>query len=303
MLQKISSGFLIRYVDASRYPEIALHLSMSERLLSIQEIEDAITQIRDMGEPITEFTVEQSKEAGSMAICLVVDQSGSMSGTPLDNAKRAIVNFIRSISTESQINDVRIGMVSFDNSAYLRSPVSGSYGMVSKAVDEIMASGGTYIPGGIQMGIDALESVSGEKIIILLSDGQDGSDASEVIANAKSKEISIYSIGFAAADAAYLMHIAQETGGQFLQASESEELGTIYQLIQGYITNDYLVKYQAISQLEEYEREVQIDAESSSDQVNYQVGVPMESILEEDGLRPQSDFYRQIGGSDLEEGL
>ena len=298
MIRDLHTRFFIRYVDASGYPEVALHISLGDETMSIQEIEKAISGIRDMNEPVDKFTVEQSQER-EMAICLVVDQSGSMSGEPLENAKRAILNFIRSAN-----HGVRIGLVSFDNMAYLLSPVSGSHGMVSGAVDEIAASGGTYIPGGISQGIEALEGESGDKIIVVLSDGQDGSDAAPVIEEAKSRGVTIYCVGFGGADATYLSNIAEQTGGQFLQASDSGELGSIYQLIQGYIVNDYIVKYIVQSQIKEYEREVQVDMDDTSgDEAEYRVGLSMESVLEEEGLAPQSDFYRQTGGSGSEEGL
>ena len=97
-----------------------------------------------------------------------------------------------------------------------------------------------------------LASESGQKIIILLSDGADGSPEliEEVLDELNRKNIIVYTIGFDGADSSYLSYIAQRCGGQFIQAASSEVLGTIYADIGRTMSNDYVLEFTASQEIQ-----------------------------------------------------
>lgn len=131
-------------------------------------------------------------------IVLVLDVSGSMSGTPMEETKKASTNFISTILKE----DASIGIVTYDNSATMLSDFSINETSLKSVANSIDDGGGTNIESGLQMAESMLSTSNAEKkIIVLMSDGSpnDGKVGEELISYAdsiKDKGIYIYTLGF-----------------------------------------------------------------------------------------------------------
>lgn len=131
-------------------------------------------------------------------IVLVLDVSGSMSGTPMEETKKASVNFIDTILDE----DASIGIVTYDNSASMLSDFSVNKSTLTNAVSDIWDGGGTNIEAGLAKAHSMLSKSSAKKkIIVLMSDGEpnDGKEGDDLIAYAdelKDDGIIIYTLGF-----------------------------------------------------------------------------------------------------------
>lgn len=131
-------------------------------------------------------------------IVLVLDASGSMSGKPMEETKKASYNFISTILKE----DASIGIVTYDNSSYMLSDFSVDEGVLTTAVSSIYTGGGTNIEGGLAEAYSMLNTSNAKKkIIVLMSDGEpnDGKTGDSLIAYSdKLKEdgIIIYTLGF-----------------------------------------------------------------------------------------------------------
>src|SRR5690625_1625959 len=128
-----------------------------------------------------EWEIELSVEAKDMDttrvtdIVLVFDKSGSMQGSRLTKAKAAATQFVNELlSSESQ---TRIAIVTF--STEYQTLAGGFHGFSGRqslldAIDEITATGGTNIQGGLRHANNLLagnESTAQNKVIVLLSDG------------------------------------------------------------------------------------------------------------------------------------
>lgn len=101
-------------------------------------------------------------------IVLVLDTSGSMSGTPIEETRKASVNFIDTILQE----DASIGVVTYEDSANMLSDFSMDRNALESVVSGIDSGGSTNIEAGLQMARDMLEYSNAEKkIIVLMSDG------------------------------------------------------------------------------------------------------------------------------------
>ena len=173
---------------------------------------------------------------------------------------------------------------------------------MQRSVDAIEAAGGTNISEGLLKGMEALEGRSGNRIIILLSDGADSGESSaampSVINQLTQKGIVVYAVGFDFADSGYLSQICEATGGKFLRSETSEDLGSVYQTIEKFLTQDYVIRFTVQEDTSIYDREIRVSLDDGVfDETEYFVGVSPERIEEEANLPPQSDFFQQTGGS------
>lgn len=113
---------------------------------------------------------EKEKEKPSLAMVLVIDKSGSMSGIKIAMARQASKAAVELLSPQDQI-----GVVGFNGQAYVISEIlSASEGdVVQGAIDSLDAGGGTNMYPAMVLGKDMLENVSAKiKHMILLGDGQ-----------------------------------------------------------------------------------------------------------------------------------
>lgn len=152
-------------------------------------------------------------------IVLVLDTSGSMSGTPMEETKRAATKFVDTILKE----DASIGIVTYEDSAEQISDFSVDKSYLTKKVADIQAGGDTNIESGLAKARSMLNSSNAKKkIIVLMSDGEPnrGKQGEELIGYAdeiKDEGILIYTLGFfknmsgGKSQAQYLMeHLASD---------------------------------------------------------------------------------------------
>lgn len=163
-------------------------------------------------------------------IILVTDVSGSMDGrvntgeTKLEATKSAakmVIEFTGNWANTYQQTS-GIGIVQFASTSKLVAIPHIDYEYLKNCVDTLGDGGGTNIASGLENAITQLDAVKAKnKIIILMSDGQNGSgDPVKVASQASSKGIKIYTIGFGNdADAGLLTSIATKTGGEYKFAS------------------------------------------------------------------------------------
>lgn len=131
-------------------------------------------------------------------IVLVLDASGSMSGTPMAETKKASANFVDTILDE----DASIGVVAYNNSASMLSDFSIDQNSLTDVVSNISDGGGTNIESGLARAREMLSvSSAKKKIIVLMSDGEPngGKEGDDLIAYAdeiKNEDVIIYTLGF-----------------------------------------------------------------------------------------------------------
>lgn len=183
-------------------------------------------------EAYTTGTVTSIEKTTPVDIVIVLDQSGSMSkdfegNTTYDPSKSrqyamktAVKNFIRSVNEKySDSSDHRIALVRFSNSgstiAGLTAVDENGVDTLSNAVDDLTASGDTYIGNGLEKAYELMVSdysytgVNNErqKVVVVFTDGMpapNGTDdfnvsmANDGIENAKllkDNQVTVYSVG------------------------------------------------------------------------------------------------------------
>ena len=216
-------------------------------------------------------------------------------------AKRAVSSFVQTAG-----DSMNLGLAVFDHAAQVMCPITDSKGTVQHAMDTVTADGGTNISEGLLAGMSALQGKDGNRIIVLLSDGADSSESAaqmrSVISQLNAQGIVVYAVGFDFADSSYLSGICESTGGKFLRAQTSEELASVYQTIEKFLTQDYVIRFTVKEDEQDYEREIRISLENGVfDEREYFVGVDPDKIEQEANQPPQANFFEQIGGSGKEE--
>ncbi len=292
-------GLIIRRIDTSRFPTVRVTVNVA--VDTEGEITENSFHLEDMSESQDFSLLSQQELEGEetdTSLVLVVDRSGSMEGQPMDDTKAAVANFARTAP-----ENMRMGLVTFDDVTE-STPISTERNTLRQMIDATYARGGTSIALGLAEAGEMLSGESGRRVIILLSDGADGSAdlIDEVLAELNRQDIIVYTIGFGGVDVNYMTYIAQSCGGQFMQAESTEVLGQIYAQIGTTMTNDYVLEFEAMNEPEEFLRnmEVSLTGEDAFAQEEYHVGVSPEDIAAEQGQEPLANYFRQIGGSGVD---
>ena len=112
---------------------------------------------------------EKEKDKPSMAMILVIDKSGSMSGEKLEMAKTAARSAVEVLGQ----ND-KVGVIAFDGEPYIVSEMQSASAKVkiSDEISRIDVGGGTVMYPAMEQGFEMLQqSVAKLKHMILLTDG------------------------------------------------------------------------------------------------------------------------------------
>ena len=131
-------------------------------------------------------------------IMLVLDTSGSMSGTPISETRKAAVKFVDTI-LDSNAN---IGIVTYNGSAKLKSDFSNNKSYLESVINDLDCGGSTNIDDGLCKADEKLsQSSAKKKIIVLMSDGmpnegRTGDNLVNYAEELKQKGIYIYTLGF-----------------------------------------------------------------------------------------------------------
>lgn len=131
-------------------------------------------------------------------IALVLDVSGSMGGTPMNETKNASEKFINTVLKE----DSSIGVVTYDNTSMCIADFCMNERYLTNAIQNLNSGGGTNMEAGLSQAYSMLQSSNAKKkIIVLMSDGEpnEGKTGDELIEFAetiKNEGIYIYTLGF-----------------------------------------------------------------------------------------------------------
>lgn len=282
---------LIGSIDTSNYPTVRAYVNVSgekDKAFGLAgDFGKSDFALTDTQYEIKDFRLVDDAAAKNVSIALVIDTSGSMAGTPLEDACLAAEACVNRMDTSTQ----RMALVTYSSSASLQVPLTDSASLLTGSIRSLSGDGGTYISGGIREGLGALSGTPGTRAIILLTDGQDNdtSEIEDAISEANSSGVAIFTVGLGEVDEAYLRNIAESTGGQFIQAANSTELSDIYLLLQKYIVNNYCMEYTVTGNPDTDPRSltVAIPAYSTDDTMAYRIsGEPLDDTETDTGIYP-----------------
>jgi tight adherence protein B len=214
-----SAAVQIRRVDAGRFPLVRVTAVVpvgSHPTLTEEGHRAGFVKARQLG--------------AAQAMVLAVDNSTSMAGRPLREAKRAATAFL---SRQHSADDA--GLVAFGHEALSLTPPSAGRSDVARALEALATDSqtGTALYDAVTLSVQRLNKMtSGSRVLVLLTDGHDlGSRNSlkQAIAAAREANVVVYAIAAGArTDVQPLTALASATGGRRFDAADAKGLGAAY---------------------------------------------------------------------------
>jgi Ca-activated chloride channel homolog len=201
-------------------------------------------------------------------IVLALDVSGSMQALDfaIDNRRINRIDVVKTVVSKfiEERPDDRIGLIAFAGAPYLVSPITLDHDWLQQNLDRVIVGAGddgTAIGEGIAASVNRLRMTAAKsKVVILLTDGMNNTGKISPLGAAEAARalgVKIYTIGVGARgeapipvkDAAGRLHlimtkvdvdektlqaVADQTGGKFYRATDTDSLHEIYEQINGY---------------------------------------------------------------------
>lgn len=236
----------IGYIHKDEFPKVSARVQIQSPGNATPEQIRQNLRVYDCGSRITEFTLDRMEFERSRII-LLCDVSGSMSGSE-EQLKQAIIAFAEQMQPGEEVC-----VIGFSYDVVFVHEFSADKEKVKGFAESIFANGGTALyPSVLEAGeLIPMDPLS-NNVIIAMTDGQDGSPATEgkmrnfIGAMAAQKEVTLYTVGLGAdVDTQYLQTMASAGNGSFLYASSIEQLQAFYDFIHGQLHNQYNLTYTA----------------------------------------------------------
>jgi Ca-activated chloride channel family protein len=170
----------------------------------------------------------KEREIPGVAMALVIDRSGSMTGLPLEMAKEACNATVGVLDPHDLLE-----VIAFDSrpTRFVKLQPARYRDRIIGAVSQIQPGGGTEIFASLDMAYQDLAAVEARrKHIVLLTDGNASSDGIHELASAAFAEgITVTTVGLGGgADMSLLTMIAEAGGGRFHPAEDPSKLPRIF---------------------------------------------------------------------------
>lgn len=184
-----------------------------------------------------------SGSAGSgAAVAIVIDTSGSLSTTDLNNEKAAAVSLVNSLGASDQV-----AVYNFDSVVTRKQAFTTNKQLAITAINSLSIGGSTALYQAVYDAAQDLGTMPGRRVMVLMTDGSNnvsGKTIDEAIARAKASQAAIYAVGFGSGiNETVLRRMASETGGTFSRGATSAELQAILQSVASNITSTCEVSY------------------------------------------------------------
>jgi Ca-activated chloride channel family protein len=244
--------FLMNLAGEDNQPTMTSRIQLAVNIIIWVLLLTALARPQWIGPPV-------NNESKGRSLYFAVDLSESMLERDMDWNGRAIERYqaVQAVVGEfvTQRDQDFLGLVVFGSYAEIQSPLTPDTLAIKELLADLrpgMAEARTAIGDGLALSVKQLrESESQDKVIILLSDGENNSgsvspeDATRV---AQQSNIKVYTIGFggngrqslfgslglnnSGIDEATLQDIAKETNGQYFRASSTRDLADVFKEIE-----------------------------------------------------------------------
>ena len=188
----------------------------------------------------------QARRLGSAnALALAVDNSDSMSGAPLEEAKRAAARFLAGRQAEGSI-----GLVTFGHEALALTRPRDSKADVADVLESLStdAEVGTALYDAVRLSVGRMQRMSnGSRVLVLLTDGRDRgshSTLAQATTAAQRAHVVVYAIAAgAAADRGPLAALASATGGRLFNAADATSVDEAYATLSRELDRTWQISY------------------------------------------------------------
>ena len=161
-----------------------------------------------------------------VALVMVIDRSGSMSGEKLNLAKEGVAQAYAALEETD-----RVGLVMFDDSAQwvVDLQPKPSTDAFLQGISSVSEGGGTNLRPGLELAAGALEGTDAKiKHVVLLTDGQADQNYDDVVERLRANGITLSSVGVGDGYDPHLRDIAPRTGGRFYEALNFSDIPRLF---------------------------------------------------------------------------
>jgi uncharacterized protein YegL len=171
---------------------------------------------------------DRRRDEPEVAMALVIDRSGSMTGLPLEMAKQAA-----KATADTLAADDLLEVIAFDSqpTRVVRMTPAKHRARIENDIARIQAGGGTEIFSALDAAYQALSTTRAKKKhVILLTDGQaPQAGIRELLQAMAAEEITVTSVGLGGGtDESLLRMIADVGGGRFYAVADPQSLPRIF---------------------------------------------------------------------------
>ena len=170
---------------------------------------------------------EKEKEKPSLAMMLVIDKSGSMSGAPIALARQAAKAAVELLSPRDQV-----GIVGFSGEPHIISELrsAAEQDTLMSLIDTLEASGGTHAYPAMVEGKEMLDNAAAKiKHMIVLSDGHtQAADFQTLTQSMADSGITVSTVALGDADRALMAAIAEIGRGRYYETTDPTTVPQIF---------------------------------------------------------------------------
>lgn len=165
-------------------------------------------------------------------VMLVVDTSGSMEAD-IAAARQAALNYGKSVP-----EDVRVGLITFDDQPHLVLKPTTDRSALANAVSAARIGGSTSLYDAVKLGVSSLEGLdgAGQRRLVMLSDGEDTTSVASLKATVAALSASdvtadVVAFRYDVGRTTVVNRLAAASGGQVLTADNADELAEAFNAI------------------------------------------------------------------------
>jgi len=180
----------------------------------------------------------------TVSALLLVDTSGSMKAKDnIGRAKAAASRFVGQLQAGGQA-----GLLPFADRPAQATVLTTNRTLLAQSIARLSASGETALYDAVAAASAALSRARGERVVILLSDGEDNRSLhtlDQAVTAAKKARVTVYAIGLSDSGTRLpgdaLTRLARQTGGRFVTA-QGADLASLYTSLGQELYAQYLVE-------------------------------------------------------------
>ena len=236
-------------LDASDFPTVRLVVSALDGSgRPLKGLTPQNLQVVEGSTIRTAATVELASRTAPVVLALVLDTSGSMTGTPFADAQRAVTSMARALGPADQA-----ALITFSTTARVAQALTGDTAALAAATAAASAGGDTAIHDALVLATEVLAGASPEarRAIVLLTDGRDTSSRTSrdvVVTRLREAGYPVFIVGLGSdLDLASLETFAGVTrGGRLYLAPTSAQLATVYETLSEQLFTNYTVTFRSL---------------------------------------------------------
>ncbi len=241
----------VQQVDASEFPKIRLYLNVEDSASGEvpENLDGALFYIRKedananfIKQTVTEIT--QLNEIEALKVDMVVDVSGSMSGSPLNEAKSIMNRFIQSVQFGA--GDL-VEITSFSTGVRLEQEFCDDSSLLIQKINQLSTDDMTSLYDALYTAVERVAAQTGARCVIAFTDGNDNYSScsqEDVIEVAKRYHVPVFIIGIGSIDSSQINYISSQTGGKYYNINDIDSMESIYQEIYQVEKELYLLEFE-----------------------------------------------------------